>query len=67
MAIMGPSGSGKSTLLDVLAGRLSKNTVHSGEILLNGHRKNTLCYGTAVICSRDSLDFLPWFLGFLHS
>eukprot|EP01018_Ginkgo_biloba_P035785 Gb_08227 [translate_table: standard] len=36
MAIMGPSGSGKSTFLDSLAGRLSKNNVHTGEILING-------------------------------
>lgn len=47
MAIMGPSGSGKSTVLDTLAGRLAKNTTQTGDILLNGHRKSTLSYGTA--------------------
>ncbi|KAL9261322.1 ABC transporter G family member 15-like protein [Drosera capensis] len=40
MAIMGPSGSGKSTLLDSLAGRLSSNVVMTGNILLNGKKKN---------------------------
>ncbi|TKY67818.1 ABC transporter G family member 12 [Spatholobus suberectus] len=44
MAIMGPSGSGKSTLLDALAGRLSKNVVMTGNVLLNGKKKN-LGYG----------------------
>ncbi|RDX60606.1 ABC transporter G family member 15, partial [Mucuna pruriens] len=39
MAIMGPSGSGKSTLLDALAGRLSKNVVMTGNVLLNGKKK----------------------------
>ncbi|KAK0596457.1 hypothetical protein LWI29_015815 [Acer saccharum] len=38
MAIMGPSGSGKSTLLDALAGRLSRNTLMTGNILLNGKK-----------------------------
>ncbi|TXG70340.1 hypothetical protein EZV62_005275 [Acer yangbiense] len=38
MAIMGPSGSGKSTLLDALAGRLSTNTLMTGNILLNGKK-----------------------------
>lgn len=48
MAIMGPSGSGKSTLLDTLAGRLAKNAAQTGQVLLNGRRKTTLSYGTAV-------------------
>ncbi|AES89553.2 ABC transporter G family member 15 [Medicago truncatula] len=39
MAIMGPSGSGKSTLLDTLAGRLPKNVVMTGNVLLNGKKK----------------------------
>ncbi|KAI9159751.1 hypothetical protein LWI28_001596 [Acer negundo] len=38
MAIIGPSGSGKSTLLDALAGRLSTNTLMTGNILLNGKK-----------------------------
>eukprot|EP01018_Ginkgo_biloba_P035786 Gb_08228 [translate_table: standard] len=55
MAIMGPSGSGKSTFLDSLAGRLSKNSVHTGEILVNG-RKRTLSYGTvAYVTQEDTL------------
>eukprot|EP01018_Ginkgo_biloba_P012086 Gb_21283 [translate_table: standard] len=55
MAIMGPSGSGKSTFLDSLAGRLSKNSVHTGEILVNG-RKQTLSYGTvAYVTQEDTL------------
>ncbi|BBH04522.1 ABC-2 type transporter family protein [Prunus dulcis] len=40
MAIMGPSGSGKSTLLDTLAGRLSRNVVMTGNILLMERRKD---------------------------
>lgn len=39
MAIMGPSGSGKSTLLDSLAGRLARNVVMTGNILLNGKKR----------------------------
>ncbi|KAH9317173.1 hypothetical protein KI387_018942 [Taxus chinensis] len=55
MAIMGPSGSGKSTLLDTLAGRLSKNCLQSGEVLVNG-RKRTLSYGTvAYVTQEDTL------------
>ncbi|KAK4838851.1 hypothetical protein QYF36_016978 [Acer negundo] len=38
MAIIGPSGSGKSTLLDALAGRLSTNTLMTGNTLLNGKK-----------------------------
>lgn len=49
MAIMGPSGSGKSTLLDSLAGRLSAKVVMTGNILLNGQKKN-LQYGGVVSC-----------------
>ncbi|XP_052115539.1 ABC transporter G family member 15-like isoform X2 [Arachis duranensis] len=44
MAIMGPSGSGKSTLLDSLAGRLARNVILSGNVLLNG-KKRRLDYG----------------------
>lgn len=54
MAIMGPSGSGKSTLLDSLAGRLSRNVVMTGDILLNG-KKRRLEYGFVVsnnICNQ---------------
>ncbi|CAL2255704.1 unnamed protein product [Prunus armeniaca] len=46
MAIMGPSGSGKSTLLDSLAGRLSRNVVMTGNVLVNG-KKRRLDYGVA--------------------
>ncbi|KAL0370339.1 UNVERIFIED_CONTAM: ABC transporter G family member 15 [Sesamum angustifolium] len=66
MAIMGPSGSGKSTLLDSLAGRLSRNVVMTGNILLNG-KKRRLDYGVVVstsinifwnqIVSSDILNF----------
>ncbi|KAH6812335.1 ABC-2 type transporter family protein, partial [Perilla frutescens var. frutescens] len=45
MAVMGPSGSGKSTFLDSLAGRLSRNVVLSGNVLLNGKIKKSLHYG----------------------
>ncbi|XP_002974167.2 ABC transporter G family member 11 [Selaginella moellendorffii] len=51
-AIMGPSGSGKSTLLDTLAGRLAKNTTLTGEIFLNG-RKKQLSYGVAAYVTQD--------------
>ncbi|XP_002987629.2 ABC transporter G family member 11 [Selaginella moellendorffii] len=54
-AIMGPSGSGKSTLLDALAGRLAKNTTQTGQILLNG-RKKQLSYGiVAYVTQEDTL------------
>ncbi|KAF7842992.1 ABC transporter G family member 11-like [Senna tora] len=52
LAIMGPSGSGKSTLLDALAGRLSSNTMQTGEILINGH-KQALAYGTSAYVTQD--------------
>lgn len=55
MAIMGPSGSGKSTLLDALAGRLAKNTVVTGEVLVNGRRRK-LAYGSvAYVTQEDTL------------
>ncbi|XP_058730325.1 ABC transporter G family member 15-like [Vicia villosa] len=56
MAIMGPSGSGKSTLLDSLAGRLSKNVVMTGNVLLNG-KKKTPGYGgfVAYVTQEDVL------------
>ncbi|KAH7434945.1 hypothetical protein KP509_06G041600 [Ceratopteris richardii] len=55
MAVMGPSGSGKSTLLDALAGRLAKDAVMSGEVLLNG-RKKQLSYGAvAFVTQEDTL------------
>ncbi|KAI3449994.1 hypothetical protein Pfo_006659 [Paulownia fortunei] len=53
MAIMGPSGSGKSTLLDALAGRLSRNIVMTGNILLNG-KKRRLDYGVVVSASANA-------------
>ncbi|KAK7363113.1 hypothetical protein VNO77_05243 [Canavalia gladiata] len=52
LAIMGPSGCGKSTLLDDLAGRLSSNMKHTGNILINGH-KQELAYGTSGYVTQD--------------
>ncbi|KAI4306737.1 hypothetical protein L6164_029990 [Bauhinia variegata] len=53
MAIMGPSGSGKSTLLDSLAGRLSKNVVMTGNILLNGKKKRMEIGAVAYVTQED--------------
>ncbi|ESW03549.1 hypothetical protein PHAVU_011G023100 [Phaseolus vulgaris] len=55
MAIMGPSGSGKSTLLDSLAGRLSKNVVMTGNVLLNGKKKGLGYGGVAYVTQEDVL------------
>eukprot|EP01018_Ginkgo_biloba_P029024 Gb_18403 [translate_table: standard] len=52
MAVMGPSGSGKSTLIDALAGRLAKNAVLTGKVLVNG-RKRRLTYGSAAYVTQD--------------
>ncbi|KAF7833699.1 ABC transporter G family member 15-like [Senna tora] len=52
MAIMGPSGSGKSTLLDALAGRLPRNVVMTGNVLLNGKKKR-LDYGVAAYVTQE--------------
>ncbi|KAK7404313.1 hypothetical protein VNO78_05106 [Psophocarpus tetragonolobus] len=54
MAIMGPSGSGKSTLLDALAGRLSKNVVMTGNVLLNGKKKG-LGYGVVAYVTQEDV------------
>ncbi|XP_051120565.1 ABC transporter G family member 15-like isoform X2 [Andrographis paniculata] len=54
LAIMGPSGSGKSTLLDSLAGRLSKNVVMTGNILLNG-KKQRLDYGRVAYVTQEDV------------
>ncbi|KAI3791928.1 hypothetical protein L2E82_05794 [Cichorium intybus] len=54
MAIMGPSGSGKSTLLDALAGRLAKNVVMAGDILLNGEKKK-LSYGAVAYVTQEDI------------
>ncbi|KAL2329214.1 hypothetical protein Fmac_022641 [Flemingia macrophylla] len=54
MAIMGPSGSGKSTLLDSLAGRLSKNVVMTGNVLLNGKKKG-LGYGVVAYVTQEDV------------
>ncbi|KAL3653351.1 ABC transporter G member 15 [Castilleja foliolosa] len=54
MAIMGPSGSGKSTLLDALAGRLSRNIVMTGNILLNG-QKRRLDYGVIAYVTQEDV------------
>ncbi|PWA44303.1 ABC-2 type transporter family protein [Artemisia annua] len=55
MAIMGPSGSGKSTLLDALAGRLAKNVVMTGNVLLNGEEKKLTYGGVAYVTQEDVL------------
>ncbi|XP_042044686.1 ABC transporter G family member 15-like isoform X4 [Salvia splendens] len=54
MAIMGPSGSGKSTLLDSLAGRLSRNVVMMGDILLNG-KKRRHGYGVVAYVTQEDV------------
>ncbi|KAM7528969.1 hypothetical protein LguiB_032379 [Lonicera macranthoides] len=54
MAIMGPSGSGKSTLLDSLAGRLAKNVVMTGNILLNGNKRR-LNYGVVAYVTQEDV------------
>uniref|UniRef100_A0A5B6ZBB7 ABC transporter domain-containing protein n=1 Tax=Davidia involucrata TaxID=16924 RepID=A0A5B6ZBB7_DAVIN len=54
MAIMGPSGSGKSTLLDSLAGRLSRNVVMTGNVLLNG-KKRRLEYGVVAYVTQEDV------------
>ncbi|CAI8617150.1 unnamed protein product [Vicia faba] len=54
MAIMGPSGSGKSTLLDALAGRLSRNVIMSGNVLLNG-KKRSLDYGVVAYVTQEDI------------
>ncbi|KAJ7964069.1 ABC transporter G family member [Quillaja saponaria] len=54
MAIMGPSGSGKSTLLDSLAGRLSRNVVMTGNILLNGKKKR-LDFGVVAYVTQEDV------------
>lgn len=55
MAIMGPSGSGKSTLLDSLAGRLSKNVVMTGNVLLNGKKKSLGGYGVVAYVTQEDV------------
>ncbi|KAE9616399.1 putative sulfate-transporting ATPase [Lupinus albus] len=55
MAIMGPSASGKSTLLDALAGRLSRNVIMSGKVLLNGKTKRLDYGGVAYVTQEDTL------------
>ncbi|EPS59881.1 hypothetical protein M569_14924, partial [Genlisea aurea] len=54
MAVMGPSGSGKSTLLDSLAGRLARNVVMTGNILLNG-KKRSLDYGVVAYVTQEDV------------
>ncbi|KAF3330745.1 ABC transporter G family member 15-like protein [Carex littledalei] len=54
MAIMGPSGAGKSTLLDALAGRLGRNVVLTGKVLLNG-RKRRLDYGVVAYVTQENV------------
>ncbi|MED6220321.1 ABC transporter G member 15 [Stylosanthes scabra] len=55
MAIMGPSGSGKSTLLDSLAGRLARNVILSGNVLLNGKKRRLDFGGVAYVTQEDVL------------
>ncbi|XP_057746190.1 ABC transporter G family member 15-like [Arachis stenosperma] len=55
MAIMGPSGSGKSTLLDSLAGRLARNVILSGNVLLNGKKRRLDYGGVAYVTQEDIL------------
>ncbi|KAF9597374.1 hypothetical protein IFM89_017720 [Coptis chinensis] len=54
LGIMGPSGSGKSTLLDSLAGRLSRNVIMTGNILLNG-KKRRLDYGVVAYVTQEDV------------
>ncbi|CAH8255292.1 unnamed protein product [Arabidopsis lyrata] len=54
MAIMGPSGSGKSTLLDSLAGRLARNVIMTGNLLLNG-KKARLDYGLVAYVTQEDI------------
>lgn len=54
MAIMGPSGSGKSTLLDSLAGRLARNVVKTGNVLLNG-KKGRIDYGIIAYVTQEDV------------
>ncbi|KAI0518722.1 hypothetical protein KFK09_006158 [Dendrobium nobile] len=54
LAIMGPSGSGKSTLLDSLAGRLGRNVVLSGRVLLNGKKRRT-DYGVVAYVTQENV------------
>ncbi|XP_019056036.1 PREDICTED: ABC transporter G family member 15-like [Nelumbo nucifera] len=54
MAIMGPSGSGKSSLLDSLSGRLSGNTIMTGNVLING-RKKRLDYGLVAYVTQEDV------------
>ncbi|KAL1220905.1 ABC transporter G family member 12 [Cardamine amara subsp. amara] len=54
MAIMGPSGSGKSTLLDSLAGRLARNVIMTGNLLLNG-KKARLDYGLIAYVTQEDV------------
>ncbi|KAG2623807.1 hypothetical protein PVAP13_3KG081408 [Panicum virgatum] len=54
VAIMGPSGSGKSTLLDSLSGRLARNVVLTGKVLLNG-KKRRLDYGVVAYVTQENI------------
>ncbi|MFF5054943.1 ABC transporter ATP-binding protein [Micromonospora sp. NPDC000663] len=55
LAIMGPSGSGKSTLLHCLAGIL---VPHSGEILFEGSRIDTMSESGRSALRRDRFGFV---------
>ncbi|KAI3795845.1 hypothetical protein L1987_38505 [Smallanthus sonchifolius] len=54
LGIMGPSGSGKSTLLDSLAGRLARNVIMTGNVLVNG-RKRRLDYGIVAYVTQEDI------------
>ncbi|KAM3401510.1 hypothetical protein ACQJBY_005940 [Aegilops geniculata] len=53
-AIMGPSGSGKSTLLDSLSGRLARNVLQTGKVLLNG-KKRRLDFGAVAYVTQENV------------
>uniref|UniRef100_A0ACD5TQ84 Uncharacterized protein n=1 Tax=Avena sativa TaxID=4498 RepID=A0ACD5TQ84_AVESA len=54
VAIMGPSGSGKSTLLDSLSGRLARNVLQTGKVLLNG-KKRRLDFGAVAYVTQENV------------
>ncbi|XP_048225751.1 ABC transporter G family member 15 isoform X2 [Ricinus communis] len=53
MAVMGPSGSGKSTLLDALAGRLAENVKMTGQVLINGRKRDIGCRDISYVTQED--------------
>ncbi|KAI4300801.1 hypothetical protein L6164_034135 [Bauhinia variegata] len=53
MALMGPSGSGKTTLLDSLAGRIPANVTITGDILINGSKRNLYCTEVSYVAQEE--------------